>query len=154
MEIREILDYDKFKVFLKPNWSSEIIVVHRTVYKPEDLKGFFAYDEDRNIIGMIGYIIKNNGCEIVILESFKQNTGIGTVLINKIEDIVKKEACSRISLITTNDNLNALGFYQKRGFRIKAVYPGAVNETRIIKPEIPLAASNGIPIRDEIELEK
>lgn len=60
----------------------------------------------------------------------------------------------RIWLITTNDNLNALGFYQKRGFRIKAVYPGAVDEARRIKPEIPLAASNGIPIRDEIELEK
>lgn len=103
---------------------------------------------------MIGYIIKNNECEIVVLESFKQNAGIGTALINKIENITKKEECGRIWLITTNDNLNTLGFYQKRGFRIKTVYPGAVDEARKIKPEIPLVASNGIPIIDEIELEK
>lgn len=154
MQIQVIEDYEIFKKLIKLNWGSEIIVVHNTVYKPEDLKGFFAYDEDGNVIGMIGHIIKNNECEIVILESFKQNAGIGTALLNKIEEIAKKEGCDRIWLITTNDNLNALGFYQKKGFKIKAVYPGVIDEARKIKPEIPLIADNGIPIRDEIELEK
>jgi hypothetical protein len=56
-------------------------------------------------------------------------------------------------LITTNDNLHALGFYQKRGFEIVTVYRGAVNESRKRKPTIPLVGMNGIPLRDEIELE-
>ena len=49
--------------------------------------------------------------------------------------------------------MHALGFYQKRGFRLVAVHPGAVNESRKLKPEIPLIGNDGIPIRDEIELE-
>jgi len=49
--------------------------------------------------------------------------------------------------------LNALGFYQKRGFELVAVHRGAVNESRKIKPSIPLVGMNGIPLRDEIELE-
>jgi hypothetical protein len=49
--------------------------------------------------------------------------------------------------------LNALGFYQKRGFEIVAVYCGAVNESRKRKPSIPLIGYNNIPLRDEIELE-
>ncbi len=57
-------------------------------------------------------------------------------------------------LVTTNDNLRALYFYQRRGFRIVAVHRDAVMHSREIKPEIPSVADNGIPILDELELEK
>ena len=56
-------------------------------------------------------------------------------------------------MITTNDNLNALRFYQKRGFELVAVHPHAVDEARRIKLEIPMLGEDEIPIRDEIELE-
>ncbi|MFP3471139.1 GNAT family N-acetyltransferase, partial [Micrococcus sp. SIMBA_144] len=62
--------------------------------------------------------------------------------------------CSRITLITTNDNLAALKFYQKRGFVMTAIHRNAVEKARKIKPEIPLIGNDGIPIRDEIQLEK
>jgi hypothetical protein len=60
---------------------------------------------------------------------------------------------SRIWLVTTNDNLRALRFYQRRGLRIVGVDPGAVDRAREMKPSIPTVAENGIPIRDEIRLE-
>ncbi|MGW8250920.1 MAG: GNAT family N-acetyltransferase, partial [Anaerolineales bacterium] len=56
-------------------------------------------------------------------------------------------------LITTNDNLPALRFYQKRGFHLVALYPNALAESRRLKPEIPFKGLDGIPLRDEIELE-
>jgi hypothetical protein len=56
-------------------------------------------------------------------------------------------------LITTNDNLHALGFYQKRGFRLVAVHSNALAASRKIKPSIPDFGMHGIPLRDEIELE-
>jgi ribosomal protein S18 acetylase RimI-like enzyme len=56
-------------------------------------------------------------------------------------------------LLTTNDNLHALRFYQRRGFRLAALYPGALAEARKLKPSIPETGYHGIPIRDEIELE-
>jgi hypothetical protein len=56
-------------------------------------------------------------------------------------------------LVTTNDNLDALRFYQRRGLRLVAVHAGAVDEARRLKPEIARVGEYGIPIRDEIELE-
>jgi RimJ/RimL family protein N-acetyltransferase len=68
-------------------------------------------------------------------------------------ECAKEAGASRVWLITTNDNTDALRFYQKAGFRIVAVHQDAVALARRIKPEIPIMGENGIPIRDEIELE-
>ena len=65
----------------------------------------------------------------------------------------RERGCRRLFLITTNDNLRALAFYQKRGFELAALRRGALNESRKLKPSIPLIGENGIPLRDEIELE-
>jgi hypothetical protein len=55
--------------------------------------------------------------------------------------------------VTTNDNLGALRFYQRRGLRLVALHVGAVAESRRLKPSIPEVGHDGIPIRDELELE-
>jgi ribosomal protein S18 acetylase RimI-like enzyme len=57
-------------------------------------------------------------------------------------------------LTTTNDNLDAIRFYQRRGFRLSAIRPGAVERAReTLKPEIPDVGSYGIPMSDELDLE-
>ena len=66
----------------------------------------------------------------------------------------REAGCTRLWLITTNDNLDALQFYQRRSFRIAAVHSNAAEQTRRLKPTIPLVGDHGIPIRDEIELER
>ena len=91
--------------------------------------------------------------EVVTLDSLRPGRGIGTALIEAVKSAASAAGCRRLWLITTNDNLHALGFYQKRGFRLVAVHPGAVDAARRLKPEIPLNGNDGIPIRDEIELE-
>jgi N-acetylglutamate synthase-like GNAT family acetyltransferase len=78
--------------------------------------------------------------------------GVGTALIEEVKAEARSQGCTRLWLITTNDNLPALKFYQKRGFQITAVHPDAVTESRKVKPEIPLVGLEGIPLRDEIEL--
>jgi GNAT superfamily N-acetyltransferase len=98
------------------------------------------------------YRIKND-CEIVLLETFIQNKGIGTNIIEKIKDIAQTHKCKRMWLVTTNSNINAIQFYQKRGLRISNIYINAMEKARKIKPEIPQMAENGIEIRDEIEFE-
>ncbi|MNP70506.1 putative acetyltransferase [compost metagenome] len=83
-----------------------------------------------------------------------ENKGTGTALIKRVEKEAVEKGCQQLSLITTNDNLYALGFYQKRGFRLLEIFPNAVEKAREIKPRIPLIADNGIPIQDEILLRK
>jgi GNAT superfamily N-acetyltransferase len=96
-----------------------------------------------------------NSCEVLTLHAADQWRGAGTALIEEVERIALDSGCRRVWLITTNDNIHGLRFYQRRGFRLAALHAGAVDRSReSLKPEIPVVGEHGIPIRDELELEK
>ena len=145
-------DIPRLREFWKQNWGDEFVVAHGVIYRPDTLDGFVAFDE-KEWVGAISYSFTEDGCEIVSLDSLRERQGLGTKLINAVIEQARKRNCKRLFLITTNDNLNALGFYQKRGFEMVTIHRGAVNESRKIKPSIPLVGMNNIPLRDEIELE-
>lgn len=148
------------------NWGSSIIVTRGKVHDASALSGFIA-ELDGETAGMITYEIKNSGCmggqlaqsttgpecEIVCLGSFVENKGVGSSLIEEVVKVARESNCHRVWLITTNDNTNAMRFYQKRGFTFAGLHIDAVAAARVIKPQIPLAGCDGIPIRDEIEFE-
>ena len=123
-----------------------------TIHRPEQLEGFVTED-GRDWVGLLTFVIQNNECEVTSLDSLREGQGIGSKLIVQAIEEARARGCKRLFLITTNDNLNALGFYQRRGFEIASIYRGAVNESRKTKPGIPLVGYNNIPLRDEIELE-
>ncbi len=135
------------------HWSSEVVVTRGKVYLVEELPGFVALVSGERV-GLLTYKVQDDSCEILTLNSLLEKQGIGTALLSRMEEEATAIGCNRLWLITTNDNMEALRFYQKRGFSIVAVYSDAVNESRRLKPEIPLIGEDGIPIRDEIELEK
>lgn len=128
------------------------MITRGNVYHPEQLDGYVVEDGN-DWIGLLTFSIKDGECEVTSLDSLREGQGIGSMLIDRAIGEARAKDCKRLFLITTNDNLYALGFYQKRGFEIVTVYRGAVNESRKRKPSIPLVGMNGIPLRDEIELE-
>lgn len=154
MNIRRLTkaDLPRFRQFWRENWGDEFVVAHGVDYHPDTLEGFVACDGNE-WLGEITYAFSGNDCEIISLDSLRESQGIGTKLINAVMEEAQKQNCRRVFLITTNDNLHALGFYQKRGFELVAIHRGAVRESRKIKPAIPLIGMNNIPLRDEIELE-
>ena len=145
-------DLPNLRQYWKEIWGDEFVVAHGVIYYPDTLDGFIAFDGDE-WVGEITYTFSGNDCEIVSLDSLRQGQGMGTKLINAVVEEARERNCKRVFLITTNDNLNALGFYQKRGFELVKINRGAVNESRKIKPSISLIGENNIPLRDEIELE-
>ncbi len=138
--------------FVTEGWGADLVVAHGAIYRPSSLPGFIAL-EDGQLIGLITFSIGSDSCEIVTLDSLRPGRGIGTALIQAVKEKAAKAGCTRLWLITTNDNLNALRFYQKRGFYLAAIHCNAITESRRIKPQIPLVGNEGIPLRDEIELE-
>lgn len=152
--IRALTDADRERVreFITRRWGAETVVAHGVAYHPHELPGLVALCGDE-IVGLVTCHVEGNACEIVTIDSTPPGAGIGTALIDAIKGFARHESCQRVWLITTNDNLNALRFYQKRGFALVAVYRGAVDQARMLKPEIPLIGNDGIPLRDEIELE-
>ena len=145
-------DLPHLRQFWIEHWGGEEMIAHGNIYRPEQLDGFVVEDGEE-WIGLITFVIKGEECEVTSLDSLREGQGIGSLLIEKAVEEARLNNCERLFLITTNDNLHALGFYQKRGFALVAVYRGAVNQSRKIKPSIPLVGNDGIPLRDEIELE-
>jgi N-acetylglutamate synthase-like GNAT family acetyltransferase len=153
-EIREITEADKTWIdrFIVQEWGSSILVSRGKVYRAADLAGFLAVRNNKKV-GLVTYHIENKECEIVTLNSIVENIGVGSGLINVVKKIAEEAGCKRLWLLTTNDNTPALRFYQKKGFRLFAVYPNAIEKSRELKQQIPHIGLDGIPIRDEIELE-
>ena len=135
-------------------WGAEVVVAHGTIYEPHKLPGFVVtHAAQEQPIGLITYQLQGHQCEIVTLDSLQERQGIGSALIEAVKDAARQSACERTWLITTNDNLKALRFYQKRGFTLAALHRNAIEQARQLKPQIPVIGEDGIPIRDEIELE-
>lgn len=154
MEIIEITEKDRknIKQFLEERWFSSQICVREEIIDADKLDGYVVY-ENQKIVGLVTYRIYKNVCEIISLDSVIENKGIGTILIEKVKEKAINSACQRLILITTNDNLKGLGFYQKRGFRLSKIYKDSMDNVRKIKPEVPEIGENNIPLKDEIELE-
>jgi ribosomal protein S18 acetylase RimI-like enzyme len=152
--IRAITDADRAWVarFTAEHWGSEQMVMHGEILTISQLPGFVA-EQAGEVVGLVTYVIWEEDCEIASLDSLHEGQGIGSALIAAVKSVAQTSRCRRLFLITTNDNIDALRFYQRRGFVLAALRPGAVNQSRKMKPEIPLMGSYGIPIRDEIELE-
>lgn len=147
-----ITDQEWVSQFILEHWGSNKVVSRGVIYFPQDLPGFVAiYDAEK--VGLVTYNITGASCEIVTIDSIRPSSGVGTALIEAAKDTAIKSGCKRLWLITTNDNLNALRFYQKRGFVLVAVHRNALELSRRLKPEIPVVGDDGIPLRDEIELE-
>ena len=154
MEIRALSNDDREWVarFVEERWGAPLVVSRGVAHWPDRYPGFGAFEEGQ-VVGLITYRIDGDECEIVTLDSLREGAGIGTALIEAVKKVAREAGCKRLWLITTNDNLPALRFYQKRGFVLAALYPNALEQSRRLKPGISLVGIDGIPLRDEIELE-
>ncbi len=104
-------------------------------------------------VGFLSYRLANGACEILAIYSQIRHRGIGTCLLERLISQVRPQV-SRIWLVTTNDNLEGLRFFQKRGFHFVRLNPGAMRLVRLKKSNIPLFGNFGIPLRDMLELEQ
>jgi len=145
-------DQPRLRQFWIEHWGDEIMITRGNVYRPDQLGGF-VIEDGRDWVGLLTFLVRDSECEVTSLDSLREREGIGTRLMDAAVNEARKRKCRRVFLITTNDNMQALRFYQKRGLELVAVHRGAVDESRKLEPSIPLTGFDGIPLRDEIELE-
>jgi GNAT superfamily N-acetyltransferase len=129
------------------------VVSRGRIHDPSVLPGFAALAGD-DLVGVATYRIDGRECELVTIDALVEGAGIGTALVEAVAGAAREHGCTRLWLITTNDNLRALRFYQRRGFRLAALHRDALETSRRLKPSIPETGLDGIPLRDELELER
>lgn len=155
MQVKPLSDADKAWVLERTEllFGGNFLVSRETVHDPTQLPGFIA-EQDGERVGLATYHISDDICEVVSIDALCQYMGVGTDLLKAVESAARAADCTSLWLITTNDNLDAMRFFQRRGFVISAIRIGGMDKIRLIKPGIPKTGCYGLPIRDEIELSK
>lgn len=134
-------------------WHSSRVARLGALERPLEHPALVA-EEDGRLIGLLTYVVDAPRCEILTLHADEPGRGVGSALIEAVSRVAADAGCTTLWLITTNDNVDALRFYQRRGFRLTALHAGAVDRSRAgLKPEIPEIGDHGIPLRDELVLE-
>jgi len=134
------------------SWNGPYTVSRGKVHDTRAVPGFIAL-HNGEILGYVLFHILGEECEIAVLESMRENLGVGSALVNAVLSEAKAVKCRRVWLVTTNDNIHAIRFYQRFGFSLRAVHIDAMDEARKLKPEIPLSGNDGITIAHEFEFE-
>lgn len=112
------------------------------------LPGVGAWDGD----ALVG-VATHRGDELAALAVLapERGRGVGGALIEALVGAMREQGASRVWLVTTNDNLDAIRVYQRHGFRLTELHPGGVDRSRRdLKPEIPVMGQNGIEMHDEL----
>jgi len=151
---REAADQAAARAFLARHGSIRVARLGELVH-PLDHPAFVAETGGGRLLGMLTYVPGRDWqqCEILTLHAAGQWHGAGTAMVEAVGQLAAQQECTRLWVITTNDNVDALRFYQRRGFCLVAVHRGAVDHSRTnLKPEIPVVGAYGIPLRDEIEI--
>ena len=111
-----------------------MVVSKGEVYYPHQLPGFIAFQGDDKV-GLATYSLDDGDCKLVTIHSLLERRGVGSALLRAVRSSAEEAKCKRLWLITTNGDLHAMDAVRK------------------LKPMVPLIGKEGIPLRDEIELE-
>jgi GNAT superfamily N-acetyltransferase len=154
MEIRPLEPSDRpwSNAIVGRHFGSPRVVSRERLHDATALPGLVALEDDVPV-GLLLLRIDGNGCEVVVLAVEQPRQGVGTALLDAARDAARSAGCSRLWLVTTNDNAAAQSFYVARGWTAVAVHRGAVTRARLLKPEIPEHGADGAAIEDELEYE-
>jgi DNA-3-methyladenine glycosylase I len=154
IEVRSLGEPDRgwATAFLHESWGGGV-ARRGELLDPTVLPGFVAVAAGERA-GLATYAVRGDECELVTIDSLREGIGVGRALLDAVRDAAVEAGCGRLWLVPTNNNVRALAIYQRWGMELAAFRRDAVTEARkTVKPSIPEYAANGIPIKDELELE-
>lgn len=154
MHVRETHDDERpwLLATVREHWGDDIVVSRGRVRRPGELDALVAVNESGQRVGLATYVVEGALAELVTVNAMQMRVGVGRRLLEAVAAAACAAGAERLLVTTTNDNLAALRFYQRAGFRFAELRPGAVSDARSLKPSIPETGNDGIPIRDEIDL--
>jgi ribosomal protein S18 acetylase RimI-like enzyme len=128
-----------------------VVAAHDELIDASALPGAIAWDGGEHA-GLLTYRIAGADWEVVSLAADRPGNGAGGALLRWAREAASAAGAARLWLVTTNDNVTALRFYQRNGYDLVAVHRDAVTRARALKPQIP-DVIDGIAVRHELELE-
>jgi GNAT superfamily N-acetyltransferase len=138
---------------LRSEWGSVAVVSRgRLTEDASALPGLVA-ELDGRAAGYAMLRLEGDAGEVVALHALERGAGVGSALLDGARAEAARAGCARLWLITTNDNVEAIRFYQRRGWDWVGFDRDALTASRRLKPEIPETGEHGIALRHEIVFE-
>jgi L-amino acid N-acyltransferase YncA len=153
LTIRRCDDKDTIRRLLQQSRWGENLLMGGRIYTVADFSAYVAEDAAGTIVAFCTFAQRGTTAFMLSLDNPGGPKGTGKLLLEHLIAESRKAGARTLRALTTNDNLPALGYYQKNGFRIVAFFPGAIDIYRIVAPTLPEIGFDGIPIHDSIELE-
>lgn len=150
--LTKITDPEIIRTTLRRRWGESLMMFGRQ-WRLGDYQALAIIDTAGDIIGFATYATMKTTLLALTIDSFTTSPGVGKMLLAEISAIGRQQGLRALRVLTTNDNTPALRYFQMRGFRMVALYPGAIAVYRAITPTLPETGVDGIPVRDAIELE-
>ena len=144
-------DQETVRELLTNRWAGPEIMLDDEMVDASKLPGFLAMS-DGEMVGLVTLIKRPDEWEILTLDSLSRWGGTGTQLLDAVIELARSNGIERLTVRTSNDNLDAFRFYQRRGFRLERIVQGVIDKERELKPDLPLRGDYGIEIHDEVLL--
>jgi ribosomal protein S18 acetylase RimI-like enzyme len=152
--VREATDTDREKALelFRRDFGHRQMVAYGQAVSLDDAAALVA-ETDREIAGALAWRHFDGALHILALatDPMWQRAGVGGHLVVEAELLARREGQPRVTVTITNDNLPALYFYQRHGYRLSAVLRDSVAEHARDEHVLGFA---GIPVRDELQLAK
>lgn len=145
----EDADHEAVHELLTNRWAGPEIQLDGEMVDASRLPGYVSI-AGQELVGLITLIKRTTEWEILTLDSLSRWAGTGTLLLDAVVEEARSAGLDRLTVRTSNDNLDAFRFYQRRGFRLERIAQGVIDDERDLNPEIPLRGDYGIEIRDEV----
>jgi GNAT superfamily N-acetyltransferase len=147
-------DADWVRARFVEEWGADFIVVDDERLLADEIPALVAVGKDGERLGFLGWRRRGDTVDILTLLAVQRWRGVGTALLEEVVRFARFEGAKRVQVATTNDNIDALRFYQRRGFHLARLHPDAFESVRREKPDLPADGDYGIRVRDILELER
>jgi GNAT superfamily N-acetyltransferase len=135
-------------------WDETEVACFGGEYDVRELPAFVACDGGKggHIVGLASYAAEGEAVNLVMLNVLPgyQGRGAGRALVEAVEGAARAHGAARVVVATSNDDLPALYLYQRCGFHLIGLAAGRL----VAHHGGEEAGFAGIPVRDEIRLEK
>ncbi|HZQ86647.1 MAG TPA: GNAT family N-acetyltransferase [Acidimicrobiales bacterium] len=149
-------DRPALRKVLAEQWGLPVVSISGVHDDPSALPGFVADDSlptGGMPLGYLTYIVDGDQCEVLTINALLQGAGVGRALMDAARGAAVNAGCRRLWLMTTNENLRAIAFYQRWGMDLAALHRNFADTVRAAKPAVDLSPHDGIPFRHALEFE-
>lgn len=151
-DIRPMADRSELENLLRLRWSDGAVFVRGRMLRPHDVEALGACLDGR-LQGVATWRVEDGLFYMLTVNNITDQRGVASALLDRVLAMAREQGFSSLRVVISNDNWPALRFYQKRGFHLVALHVGVVDAMRREFPSIPERGVEGIPMRDELELE-